>query len=136
MKNNKYCNFLILLAGLTFSLPKIQANTDDTIWWERRQANVIDATVFTIAAKVVNDFFLQNPDKLPLLKSLGYGAGAWLGGEACETIYKKIFKLLAKKNLRDVLGTTDILGVKIDNQRLLRRTITLIALCIALKHSA
>jgi len=109
----------------------VEKPTKNSIFIERRTANVIDATIVTVVAKVVNDCIIQNPS-MSLLSSAGYGVGGWLAGELAETIYKKAYKVITGKNLRETLGETEIFGFKIDNQRLLRRIITITGLCVTL----
>ena len=137
MKNilQKQFKILLLMVGLFINFSTIQANSDDTsdIWVRDKHASLIDATLLTITAKVVNDFFLQNPDKLSLLNSVRYGSAIWLGGEIFEMIYKKVFTIITGESLRFKLGKTDLFGMQFDNQRLLRRAITLIAICVTMK---
>ena len=135
MKNilQKWLRFIFLFMGLVISFSKVQANLSNDILGKHTQENIKDAVIFTIASKVVNDFFLQNPEQLSLLKSAGYGTRIWVCGEIFETIYKRIFKIIAHKSLRNAIGKIDIFGIEIDNQRLLRRVITLVGICIILK---
>ncbi len=130
--------YLILLI-MTFStcIPGAQAmtnNSHEAIRSERRQANLIDAALFTLVTQAVNDYFLQN-QKLSLLASACWGVGAWLTGEVAEMIYKKIYQKIAGQPLRNALGKIEIFGIEFDNQRLLRRIISLIPLCVGLYFS-
>ncbi|MFA6527872.1 MAG: hypothetical protein WCT20_05615 [Candidatus Babeliales bacterium] len=100
----------------------------------RLKTNVIDAAIFTIAAKVINDYALKGGE-LSLQGSLGYGIGAWLLGELTEMVYKEVYKHFSEQSLRQELGESDFFSVQIDHQRLLRRLITgaLLVLMLSLK---
>jgi hypothetical protein len=125
----KFFKFLVFIAILGSSTAKAMINNE--VVQERRQANAIDLVAFTIASKVINDNIFQFPS-LSLAKSCIYGASAWLCGEFLEMIYKKVYKLLTHSSLREALGNFSLCGITLDNQRLLRRVITLIPLCLEL----
>jgi hypothetical protein len=107
-----------------------------TILHERRQANAIDAMVLTFIAQAMDEYALTSVncswERLSLAKSILIGTNSWLAGELGETIYKKVYKKITGRNLRDAMGQSKILGITIDNQRLLRRIISLTILCFEL----
>ena len=119
---------LILVSGIIPATQAVKNNNEknekNEIWKERRLANLYDVTFLTITAGVIGEYLQSSSSIFSFLKCIGYGTTAWLSGEFAEMIYKKIYKKLMDQNLRDGLGTTTILGVKIDNQRLVRRVIS------------
>lgn len=126
--------FILFLGFGTQNIEAMQVNIDQkkNVFSERRQTNMFDAMLFTISAQVINDYILQNPEKLSLAESACFGVGSWLVGELAETIYKEVYKVIKKENLRDAFGKTNFCGLEIDNQRLLRRIFTLIPLSLSL----
>lgn len=86
--------------------------------------NVGDAMLFTIITQIINEYLVKNPEKLSIWSSAKIGVASWLTGELLETIYKTIYKKYSGQNLRDLLGQSKPLGLTVDHQRLLRRTIS------------
>jgi hypothetical protein len=111
---------------------------------ERRQARAIDIMVLTLIAWSIEEYVIINPGDTPNdewgekwhatapAKSAVLGAGGWLIGELCEAIFEKVCKKLSGKTLREAMGTSEVLGVKIDHKRLARRMVSLTALVAAL----
>jgi hypothetical protein len=126
--------FILFLGFGTQNIQAMQFNIEHkkNVFSERRQTNMFDAMLSTISAQVINDYIMQNPEKLSLVESACFGIGSWLVAELAETIYKEVYKVIKKENLRDAFGKTEILGLEIDNQRLLRRILTLIPLSLSL----
>jgi hypothetical protein len=117
-------------------IKRLMSEKAEAIAHERRQTNALDAMALTLIAQAISEYEIEpnNPEwtALTLPKSIAIGASSWLGGELCETIYKKVYKKFTGRNLRDAMGQTKIFGITIDNQRLLRRIISLTILCIEL----
>ncbi|KKP24842.1 MAG: hypothetical protein SZ59_C0001G0160 [candidate division TM6 bacterium GW2011_GWF2_28_16] len=100
----------------------------------RLMTNLGDAMLFTIITQVINEYLVNNPEKLSLWSSAKIGVASWLTGELLETIYKTIYKKYSNQNLRDLLGNSKFLGLTIDHQRLLRRAISTIIAYIVVKN--
>lgn len=99
----------------------------------QRLTNAFDVVIFSISAKVISDYLDKyNACSLPPKGCLFAGTCAWMIGELAEIIYKKSYEHITHKNLRKTLGKSEIYGIEIDHQRLLRRIISLIILFIPL----
>jgi hypothetical protein len=107
---------------------------------ERRQANAIDAMVLTLIAWCIEKYMIipQNSEwveswcNTALEKSVILGGASWLTGELFEAISEKVYKKLSGKTLREAMGSSEILGIKIDHKRLARRIVSLTALVVIL----
>jgi hypothetical protein len=102
---------------------KLNSETTKPFLSERRMTNLFDFALCSLTTKVFNDYLLENPHKLALLESMGIGTIAWLIGEITEMVFKKIYKISTKTNLRNALGNFYIFGNEIDCQRFLRRVV-------------
>ncbi len=99
---------------------------------EQAPTNLVDAALFTITAKVVNDFCIENSEDLSLLESIGYGVGSWLCGEILEALYKELYPRITGQSLGSAAGKSTIAGFEVSYQHVVRRAITLFPLFIAL----
>jgi hypothetical protein len=100
---------------------------------KQRLTNVADIVIFTIAATVMTHCLDKlGCASLSAKQSLALGTCTWLVGEIAETIYKKVYEHITQKNLRETLGKTEISGIEINHQRLMRRCISLATLFITL----
>ena len=99
---------------------------------ELAPTNLVDAALFTITAKAVNDLCIENSEDLSLLQSIGYGVGSWLCAEILEALYKELYPRITRQSLGAALEKFTIAGFEVSYQHLVRRAITLAPLFIAL----
>lgn len=102
--------------------------SEEELFADHVETAVIETIVFTALAKIL----LNKKEPLALVKSLGYGVGSWGAGQVAEIVYKKVCQMMTNKSLRMHLGKSIILGMTVDNERLLRRAVTLAILSASL----
>ncbi|MFA6262830.1 MAG: hypothetical protein WCW33_04500 [Candidatus Babeliales bacterium] len=116
---------------------------DAAVVHERRQARAIDIMVLTLIAWSIEEYVINHGDSrnddwentwktTAPAKSAVLGGASWLIGELFEAISEKACKKISGKTLREVMGSSEILGIKIDRKRLTRRMVSLAALIAAL----
>ncbi|MFA5306749.1 MAG: hypothetical protein WC365_04845 [Candidatus Babeliales bacterium] len=109
----------------------------DLIKHERWQTRIIDIMALTLIAQGIGEHVIEGENnvewgKTKILISAALGISGWAAGELCESIYKKVYKLLKRQTLRQAMGQVKVGNITIDCQRSLRRFISIVLLLAGL----